>query len=93
MTHHLMQAISKVNGMITCIPNNMEKYISFSLKRDTKEGAQEGEKTKSSSFESRFIDSAQFLLASLDKLTSAQPEGFHITATYEPDEHKRQLLL
>jgi len=41
----LMQAISKVKGTITCIPNNMEKYISFSLKRDvTKEGTQEGEK-------------------------------------------------
>ena len=26
-----MQAISQVEGEIICIPNNMEKYISFSL--------------------------------------------------------------
>ena len=45
--HLLMQAISKVDGSISCIPNNMEKYISFSLEQ------------------LGFIDSAQFLLASL----------------------------
>ena len=30
-SHIIMQAISKVEGQIKCIPNNMEKYISFSL--------------------------------------------------------------
>ena len=30
-SHLIMQAISEVDGEITCIPNNMEKYISFSL--------------------------------------------------------------
>ena len=30
-SHLIMQAISKVEGDIKCIPNNMEKYISFSL--------------------------------------------------------------
>ena len=58
-SHLLMQAISKVEGRISCIPNNTEKYISFSLGQ------------------LRFIDSAQFLLASLDKLVAAnQPEAF-----------------
>ena len=52
-SHLLMQAISKVDGRISCIPNNTEKYISFSLGQ------------------LRFIDSAQFLLASLDKLVTA----------------------
>ncbi|KAK3753831.1 hypothetical protein RRG08_006222 [Elysia crispata] len=34
----------------------------------------------------RFIDSAQFLLAPLDKLVAAnEPEAFQITARYEPD--------
>ena len=74
-SHLLMQAISKVEGQVSCIPNNTEKYISFSLGQ------------------LRFIDSAQFLLASLDKLVAAnQPEAFQITAHYEPDQHKRQLL-
>lgn len=30
-SHLLMQAMSRVTGQINCIPNNMEKYISFSL--------------------------------------------------------------
>ena len=72
-SHLLMQAISKVEGRVSCIPNNTEKYISFSLGQ------------------LRFIDSAQFLQASLDKLVSAnKPEAFHITARYEPD---RALLM
>ena len=52
-SHLLMQAISKVEGRVSCIPTNTEKYISFSLGQ------------------LRFIDSAQFLLASLDKLVSS----------------------
>ncbi|KAK3757134.1 hypothetical protein RRG08_049801 [Elysia crispata] len=75
-SHLLMQAISKVEGRMSCIPNNTEKYISFSLGQ------------------LRFIDSAQFLLASLDKLVAAnKPETFQITTHYEPDQHKRKLLL
>ena len=70
-----MQAMSKVEGKVSCIPNNTEKYISLSLGQ------------------LRFIDSAQFLLASLDRLVSAnQPEAFRVTAKYEPDEEKRSLL-
>ena len=61
-SHLLMQAISKVEGRVSCIPNNTEKYIFFSLGQ------------------LRFIDSAQFLLASLDKLVGANPPGaFQIT--------------
>ena len=30
-SHLLMQAISKVEGRVSCIPNNTENYISFSL--------------------------------------------------------------
>ena len=29
--HHIMQEIRNINSSIKCIPNNMEKYISFSL--------------------------------------------------------------
>ena len=75
-SHVLMQAISKVEGRVSCIPNNTEKYISFSLGQ------------------LRFIDSAQFLLAPLDKLVAAnKPEAFQITTHYEPDHQKRTLLL
>ena len=59
----LMQAISNVKGKIFCIPNNTEKYISFSLGQ------------------LRFIDSAQFLLAPLERLVAAnEPEVFRVTA-------------
>ena len=72
----LMQAISKVEGRVSCIPNNTEKYISFSLGQ------------------LRFIDSAQFLLASLDKLVVANPpEAFQITAQHEPNRERRELLM
>ena len=75
-SHLLMQAISRVEGKVSCIPNNTEKYISFSLGQ------------------LRFIDSAQFLLASLDKLVAANPpETFQITARYEPNQQRRELLL
>ena len=75
-SHLLMQAISKVEGRVSCIPNNTEKYISFSLGQ------------------LRFIDSAQFLLASLDKLVAANPPGaFQITAQHEPNRERRELLM
>jgi hypothetical protein len=47
-SHLIMQAISQEESQVSCIPNNMEKYISFSLRN------------------LRFIDSAQFLQASLN---------------------------
>ena len=75
-SHLLMQVISKVDGNISCIPNNTEKYISFSLGQ------------------LRFIDRAQFLLASLDRLVAAnKSEVFHITALYEHVKERRELLM
>ena len=63
-SHLIMQAISRTEGDIKCIPNNMEKYISFSLRK------------------LRFIDSAQFMSASLSTLVeSNKPETFKITRT------------
>ena len=42
----------------------------------------------------RFIDSAQFLLAPLDRLVAAnKPEAFMVRAKNEPDNNKGQLLL
>ena len=75
-SHLLMQAISKVEGRVSCIPNNTEKYISFSLGH------------------LRFIDSAQFLLASFDKLVAANPPGaFRITARQESNRERPELLM
>ena len=72
----LMQAILKVEGKVSCIPNNTKKYLPFSMGQ------------------LRFIDSAQFLLASLNKLLAAnQAEPFKITAQYEPNEARRKLTM
>ena len=66
-SHLIMQAISQVDGEITCIPNNMEKYISFSLIMKKKlEKAKKKGKSRSFRQELRFIDSAQFMPSSLD---------------------------
>ena len=42
----------------------------------------------------RFIDSAQFLLATLDKLVSPnKPKALQIMACYEPKHQERELLM
>ena len=81
----------------------MEKYLSFSLIKNKKIKNKESEhkktdnkKVKDQSLrqELRFIDSAQFMLSSLDKLVSATSnETMEITATYETDLEERALLL
>lgn len=48
--HLIAQSLGKFDGMINCIPQNLEKYPSFSFQN------------------LRFIDSLQFLSASLDAL-------------------------
>ena len=75
--HHLMQAMSKVEGAgeLSCIAKNMEKYISFSLGN------------------LHFIDSNAFLLASLDALVKATPkEALKITKRLCPKAEKLDLL-
>ena len=75
-SHLLMQAISKVEGRVSCIPNNPEKYISFSLGP------------------LRFIDNAQLLLVSPDKLVAENPSGsFQIAAQNEPHRERREPLV
>ena len=65
-SHLIMQAISEPTGKITCIPNNTEKYISFSLGQ------------------LRFIDCAQFMLSSVDKVVNAcDKDDVRITAEFE----------
>ena len=76
--HLLMSAVGEEEGRMTCIPNNMEKYITFSLRT------------------LQFIDSAQFMLASLDKLVNSKAkdgvDGFAISRAYN-DPDKLPLLL
>ena len=54
-SHLLLSAVKPRHGRIECIPSNSEKYISFTIGSGIKKVT--------------FIDSLQFLLYSLDKLT------------------------
>ena len=70
-----MQYIGEQDGTLSCIPNNREKYISFSWRQ------------------LEFKDSAQFLLASLDKLVkSNKKETFKHTLKGQTNEEFELLI-
>ena len=92
-SHLFIKNLGKSEGKIDCIPNNEEKYISFTkhILVDTftnKEG-----KEKEVKREIRFIDSFKFMATSLDSLVKNLPkESFkNLTEFYEGD--KLNLLL
>ena len=71
---------SKILGLINCIPNNEEKYISFTkdievdrfMEKDEKTGE---DKEVSVKREIRFIDSFKFMASSLDRLVANLDES------------------
>ena len=60
---------------ITCIPNNEEKYISFSKNIKVDEYVNKDGKTVNVMFEIRFIDSVGFMATSLSKLVENLKDG------------------
>ena len=70
-SHHLIKHLGQFNKEIKVIPNNMEKYVSFSLGTERKEWDK-----RSRNFETKirhnltFIDSFQFMSSSLSKLAN-----------------------
>ena len=72
-SHLLMQAISKVEGRVSCIPNNTEKYISFSL----------GQLRFIDIWVQFLLASIDKLVA------ANPPEAFQITAQLEPNRERR----
>ena len=73
--HLIMQHIGEQDGTLSCIPNNREKYVSFSWRQ------------------LEFKDSAQFLLASLDKLVkSNKKETFKHTQKGQTNEEFELLI-
>ena len=84
-SHLFIKNLGKSEGKIDCIPNNEEKYISFTKeilvdKFINKEGEEKEVKRKI-----RFIDSFKFMAASLDSLVKNLPkESFkNLTEFYE----------
>ena len=87
-SHLFIKNLGKSEGKIDCIPNNEEKYISFTKhilvdKFINKEGEE-----KEAKREIRFIDSFKFMAASLDSLVKNLPKDSfkNITEFYEGDE-------
>lgn len=67
-SHFFIKNLGKAEGNIKCIPNNGEKYISFS--KDVVVGSFKNNKGEKIKHEIRFIDSFKFMASSLDKLIS-----------------------
>ena len=68
-SHLFIKNLGKTQGQIDCIPNNEEKYISFS-----KSVNDENKKFK---YKIRFIDSFKFMSSNLDKLVNnLEPDQF-----------------
>ena len=89
-SHLFIKNLGKSEGKIDCIPNNEEKYISFTkeILVDTfidKEGKEKEVKRKI-----RFIDSFKFMATSLDNLVKNLPKDSfkNLTEFYEGDELK-----
>jgi len=67
-SHLFIKNLGKTQGQIDCIPNNEEKYISFS------KSANDDKKFK---YKIRFVDSFKFMSSSLDKLVkNLEPDQF-----------------
>jgi hypothetical protein len=75
-THHLMLKIGELNKNINIVPNNMEKYISFSIGTVRKEWDSKSKKmVDKERFNLRFIDSFSFLNESLSQLVDNLKES------------------
>jgi len=61
-SHLFIKSLGKTQGNIDCIPNNEEKYISFSKSVN--------DENKNLKYKIRFIDSLKFMSSGLDKLTN-----------------------
>ena len=67
-SHLFVTKLGKSQGDITCIPNNEEKYISFSRKIQVGTYLDKDKNEKEIIHEIRFLDSAKFMASSLDSL-------------------------
>ena len=73
-SHLFIKNLGFTAGNIDCIPNNEEKYISFTKKIETGSYMTKTGETKTISYKIRFIDSFKFMATSLDSLVNNLPE-------------------
>ena len=73
-SHLFIKNLGFTAGNIDCIPNNEEKYISFTKNTEVGTYINEKEETKPKYHKIRFIDSFKFMAASLDSSVNNLPE-------------------
>ena len=74
-SHLFIKKLNVTDGYIGCIPNNEEKYISFSKTIKTGEYKNKNGETKDKNFKIIFKDSLKFMASSLEALVNNLPEG------------------
>ena len=74
-SHLFIKNLGFTAGNIDCIPNNDEKYISFTKNIEVGSYINKKEETKPIYHKIRFIDSFKFMAASLDSLVNNLPEN------------------
>ena len=85
-SHLFIKNLGNTDGNIDCIPNNEEKYISFTKNTVTGSYTNKEGKTKPIKHKIRFIDSFKFMSTSLDSLVNNLPDdAFNNLERYTDD--------
>ena len=89
-SHLFIKKLNVTSGDIDCIPNNEEKYISFSKTIKTGEYKNKKGETKNKYFKIVFKDSMKFLLLSVEALVNKLPkDGFkNLEKYFTPEQVK-----
>ena len=89
-SHLFIKKLGVTEGNIDCIPNNEEKYISFSKTIKTGEYTNKKGETKDKYFKIVFKDSMKFLLSSVEALVNNLPkDGFkNLEKYFSPEQVK-----
>ena len=66
--HLFIKNLGNEDGYISCIPNNEEKYISFTIEIELRKYIDSGGEERSVKHQIRFVDSYKFMASSLDSL-------------------------
>ena len=89
-SHLFIKKLGITKGKIDCIPNNEEKYISFSKTIKTGEYKNKKGETKDKNFKIVFKDSLKFMASSIEELVKILPEEAfkNIEKYFTPEEVK-----
>ena len=91
-SHLFIKRLGVTEGNIDCIPNNEQKYISFSKTIKTGEYTNKKGETKNKTFKIIFKDTLKFMSSSIESLVANLPkDGFKNLEKYFNPEHVKLL--